>query len=243
MRVCLTKPEPTEYMYVHLTPKSKNGKTGPIPVTTSDALTCPPSCAVRDGCYAKGFHLGMHWGKVTSGERGTDWNGLLAKIRGIKPGQLWRHNQAGDLPGDGDAIDRDMLEGLTAANYGRRGYTYTHKPVIGMGRTEQSNRWAIRAALAGGFAVNLSGNDLSHADKLASLDLAPVVVILPEHSPETVHTPAGRKVIVCPAQSRQGITCATCQLCAVRTRSVIVGFRAHGQARKQVERVAAGGAA
>lgn len=183
----------------------------------------------------------MHWGKVTSGERGTGWDGFLEQIRGIQPGQLWRHNQAGDLPGEGDAIDREMLEGLTEANAGRRGYTYTHKPVIGMGAMEQSNRWAIRAALAGGFAVNLSGNDLAHADQLASLDLAPVVVILPEHAPETTYTPAGRKVIVCPAQSREGITCATCQLCAVRTRSVIVGFRAHGQARKQVERVAAGG--
>jgi hypothetical protein len=144
------------------------------------------------------------------------------------------------LPGAGDRINRRKLEQLAIASQHARGYTYTHKPVLGIGKTASRNRWAIAAAIRKGFAVNLSGNDLSHADQLAALDLAPVVVILPERSPETMYTPQGRKVIVCPAQSRDGVTCATCQLCAVKTRSVIVGFRAHGQSRKKVEAVACG---
>lgn len=229
-------------MNFHLSIKSGNEKTGAMPVSTQSAKTCPSACPLKSGgCYARNFLLGSHWGKVTRGERGTNWSGFLRQVRGIKPGSLWRYGQAGDLPGVGNKINRRMLGELARASKHARGYAYTHKPVTGSGKTEQENRWAIREAMREGFAVNLSGNDLAHADQLASLDLAPVVVILPEHAPETTYTPAGRKVIVCPAQSRVGVTCATCQLCAVRTRSVIVGFRAHGQARKQVERVAAGG--
>jgi hypothetical protein len=43
-----------------------------------------------------------------------------------------------------------------------------------------------------------------------------------------VTTPEGRTIIVCPAQTREDITCATCGLCARADRRVIIGFRAHG---------------
>jgi hypothetical protein len=45
-------------------------------------------------------------------------------------------------------------------------------------------------------------------------------------------TPAGRKVVVCPATQRDDVSCATCALCA-RQRDVIVGFPAHGVAKKK----------
>jgi hypothetical protein len=35
-------------------------------------------------------------------------------------------------------------------------------------------------------------------------------------------------IIVCPAQTRDDVTCETCGLCARADRAVIVGFRAHG---------------
>lgn len=227
-------------MHFHLTLKSANRKTGEVPVSTSSRKTCPPSCPLIKKCYGEGGPLRFRWDEVTRGTRGTDWNGFLRSVRTIPANSLWRHNQVGDLAGVGDRINRRKLEQLADASAHARGYTYTHKPVLGPGKTASRNRWAIAAAIRRGFAVNLSGNDLSHADKLASLELAPVVVILPAQSPETVYTPAGRKVVVCPAQSREGITCATCQLCAVKTRSVIVGFRAHGNNKRKAEAVARG---
>jgi len=33
---------------------------------------------------------------------------------------------------------------------------------------------------------------------------------------------------VCPAQTREDVTCASCGLCAIPDRRVIIGFRAHG---------------
>ena len=39
-------------MNVHLTLKSSNAKTGPIPVSTTEKASGPPDCAMREGCYA-----------------------------------------------------------------------------------------------------------------------------------------------------------------------------------------------
>jgi hypothetical protein len=226
-------------MNFHLSPKSGNDKTGPIPVTTSDAKTCPDSCPLKaGGCYAKGGKLAMHWQKVSKGERGGLLSTLVRQIESFPVGQVWRHNQAGDLPGLSDYIDARALHKLTCANAGKRGFTYTHKPVEGSGNVATSNRAAVRHANQSGFTINLSANSLSHADRLADLDAGPVVAVVPENAPDTMQTPAGRKAIVCPAQQRDDITCATCQLCSRANRSVIIAFRAHGASKRKAEAIA-----
>lgn len=68
---------------------------------------------------------------------------------------------------------------------------------------------------------------------LADLGIGPVVVTLPESAPVLPRTPAGRPVVVCPAQTA-GRTCAKCMACARADRAVVIGFRAHGVARRQV---------
>ena len=107
----------------HLTRKSSNRKTGPIPVGTSCASTCPDSCPLRKVCYAKRGPLALHWAKVSNGDRGTSFEGFLEQIRALPEDQLWRHNEAGDLPGQGDSIDPEKLSALAEANRRRRGYT------------------------------------------------------------------------------------------------------------------------
>ena len=180
----------------------------------------------------------MHWRAVSRGELGTPWDEFVAQIASLPTGQLWRHNQAGDLPGNGDEIDGARLWQLTRANAGRRGWTYTHKPVLGDDQRATMNRAAARHANRHGFTVNLSADTLAEADALADADCGPVVVVLPMDSDYTVHTPGGRKVIVCPAQ-RGDVTCADCGLCA-RQRSVIVGFLAHGSSARKAEAVCMG---
>ena len=117
-------------MNYHLTMISGNGKVGPIPVSTSTRETCPTACPFAgNGCYAEHGPLALRWDKVTRGARGVDWEGFLALVRRIPRGQLWRHNQAGDLPGRGDTIDTAQLKQLVDAARGTRGFTYTHKPI------------------------------------------------------------------------------------------------------------------
>ena len=219
-------------MKVHLTLKSANAKTGPIPVSTSSAETCPEACPFKaKGCYAKGGPLALHWSKVTSGERGIDWSAFIAEVRKFPAGQLWRHNQAGDLPGIGNAIDGVKLAQLSKANDGKRGFTYTHKPPTG------SNLSALKRANRAGFVVNLSANSISHADKLAKTGL-PVAAVVPQESPDRFTTPECNRVVICPAQRVDGISCDKCRLCAKADRGFIIGFKPHGAGSKAVNQIA-----
>lgn len=217
---------------VALTLKSANPKTGPIPVSITSANSCPNSCPFSGGgCYAKGGPLAIHWRKVTNNERGTSWTDFCKAVSGFESGQLWRHNAAGDLPGVGESIDPKALGELVLANQGKRGFTYTHKT------NDKANFQWIRAANDWGFTVNLSANNLDHADELADVGAGPVVTVLPIDAPPKQTTPKGRTVVTCPATYRDNISCATCQLCAVSDRQTIVGFPAHGNAKAKVQTV------
>ena len=207
-------------MKYHFIRQSANSKTGQIPVTYSQRETCPPSCPhYRSDCYAEDFYTRMSWDKVS--ERGGTLDALCASIAALPAGQLWRHNVAGDLPGDGETVDAAALGEIVRANIGKRGFTYTHKKSAdGLYWASQATQW--------GFTVNLSADDAGDADTLAEADAGPVCCIVPMDTPEKSYTPAGRTIIVCPAQTRDGVTCASCGLCARADRGVIIGFRAHG---------------
>ena len=206
-----------------------------MPVTTSAKSTCPSTCPLKEsGCYAKYSFLGNAWKKLSNGETKSAMNldGLLFAIKRLPKGQLWRHNQAGDLPHNNDLIDLDALKGLVRANKGKKGFTYTHhKP------TTEHNLQALKMANKEGFTVNLSADNLESSDNYKALGV-PVVVILPLGADKVSYTPKGNKVVKCPANKDKGITCATCQLCAISDRDYIIGFEAHGTAKKRVEKIA-----
>jgi hypothetical protein len=222
-------------MNVSLTMKSANVKTGAIPTSVTSSESCPPSCPLNgSGCYAESGPLAIHWKKTTEGSRGMDWDSFCSAIEALPIGQFWRHNVAGDIPSENDdreLISPAMLGSLVAANRGKRGFTYTHKT-----QREANFSW-IKAANEWGFTVNLSANSLEEADSLAARNVAPVVTILPIDSPKKTLTPNGRSVVTCPATYRDDISCVTCQLCAISSRSVIVGFPAHGTSKKKAEKV------
>ena len=220
---------------VHLTRSSNNSKTGPIPVSTTSADSCPPSCPLKKaGCYANGGPLAIHWKLVTEGKRGTDWDTFCAKIAALPEGTLWRHNQAGDLPGKKGVIDRKLLAKLVEANRGRRGFTYTHYPMT------KANREVVLMANQREFTINLSAHNLEHADRLARLNVAPVATLVLADCEESIETPGGREVRICPAQIYDDVTCKDCQACADPVRDSIVGFLPHGCQRRIAERVAMG---
>lgn len=216
---------------VHLTRVSANKKTGPIPVSTTEASTCPPTCAQYDTCYAKFGPLGLHWKAVNDGKRGMDWDEFCEEVSCLRPNKLWRHNQAGDLPGDGVNIDVAALSKLVTANMGRRGFTYTHYPLV------PENLRAIEAANDGGFTVNISCDSLTDSDFVSQISRAPQVVVLPSTTTEhALYTPAGRKVVVCPATYRDDIDCSICGACADRSlQRAVIGFPAHGMKKRVID--------
>jgi len=221
-------------VFVHLVMRSDNGKTGKIPVSVTEKKSCPPSCPFQgSGCYAESGPLALHWNKVGV-SRGDSWENFCTKIEALPEGQIWRHNAAGDLPGEGESLDAEALAMLVQANKGKRGFTFTHKPPT------PENISSIRAANDNGFAINLSANNLAQADQYLALNAGPVAVVLPSDAPDgAFRTPAGNQVVVCPAVTEAGeavgMNCQRCGLCAIPTRKAIIGFPAHGTRKKRVD--------
>lgn len=213
---------------------SANRKTGPIPVVGSEAVTCPDVCPFKKiGCYAKSGLTNISWSKLNKGKDSpsfVDLKELLAKIKALPIGQLWRYAVFGDLPGENGEIDGGVVKQMVKANRKKKGFTYTHKPLT------EKNLQIIREANENGFTVNLSGNSLAHADKLKKTGL-PVVTVLPIGQNRNCKTPDGHTVVVCPATKSDRITCSNCGLCQMKDRGFIVGFPAHGTAKKRVEAV------
>jgi hypothetical protein len=216
-------------MNYSLTAVSSNSKTGPIPTTVSNRGTCPDSCPLKsNGCYADSYYTSMHWNKVTSGERGTDWNGFIQSIKALPKRILWRHNVSGDLVGANNEINANALKELVKANANKHGFTYTHYPML-----SDNNIQAVKHANANGFTINLSANDLNQADDYKALNIGPVVVIVSEDTDKVSYTPKGNKVVVCPAQTNDKTTCSSCTLCQKVDRDYIIGFRIHGTYKKK----------
>lgn len=235
-------------MHVTLNLVSGNRKVGPIPVSTTEAESCPSSCplaspegagiAKNGNCYAAYGPLGMHWRKIGPDGRGTQWTLFCNAIRRFMKNQIWRHNQAGDLPkceiestDEMDRIDTAKMAELSDASSHTKGWTYTH-----YNPTDSHNYNAIKQAnQIGGLTVNLSADTLEQADKYYALNIAPVVVILPEDAPIRGNkTPGGLPIVICPAQTVDDMSCVRCRLCEIQDRKSIVGFLAHGTAKKRL---------
>ena len=232
---------------VHITPKSSNGKVGKIPVTTSEAGTCPTTCPMWDGCYAKTGPQSWHWRKVTDGERGGTWDDLAAFVSQLKAGQLWRHNVSGDLPHHEGHIDLRQLFDLVQANQasGAKGYTYTHHLL------NTHNKEAIKYATNNGFTINASTETYSQADAVINQKINAVTIIpstdesivpycsLEDHKVyyrqlKQLKTPEGRRIKICPAQTCVPTKCENCGLCSHQERNYPIGFIAHGNKVKTV---------
>jgi hypothetical protein len=255
---------------VQFTLKSRNAKVGAMPVSTTSNVTCPDACPLKgSGCYAEAGPLGMLWRALsgtTAGQsfvhggnaiQSLSWEGFTQSIAALPDGTVWRHNQAGDLPGIGDAIDATALRDLVEANKGKRGFTYSHKPVIGPDSI--ANNAAIQSANYHGFTVNLSANTMTEADTLAALDIGPVVTVLPVDQGRKAkgdtwleteeeyrarvnvvqQTPQGRTVSICPATYKDNVSCQSCQLCQRKERKTIVAFPAHGTSKNKASAIAA----
>ena len=222
----------THYKFTRTT---ANSKTGPIPVTVTSSDSCPTACPLKGaGCYAELGMVGMHWRKVDKGQHTGTFAAMVDEISRLPKGQLWRHNVAGDLSHKAEIIDPSDLQALTRANARAkaRGFTYTHHDT-----NRAENREAIAAANANGFTVNLSANNLQHADELAALNIGPVVTILPEGLPRSFKTPAGRHVITCPATYNDAVQCINCEICQKVDRRSIIGFPVHGARKAKASKV------
>ena len=243
--------ETTEHRY-KLTENPNNKKVGRnVFVTTTSRSSCSDACLLKaeydedgkiiyKGCYADQFHMKMHWDKVTSGERGYSLTDLIKKIRALPFKSLVRHNQAGDLPGDGKfALYRSECLKLAKAFRRNLAWTYTSYPLTGF------NLETIREMLRLNFVVNKSCFSLEQVDIAMDLGIPATVVLPSKTKGRKLRTPKGRIVARCPAEVSKDINCGNCggskgPLCLRKDRDFAVGFYAHGIFKKLVDKALGG---
>lgn len=219
---------------VKLTEVSEARKLGPMAASITSANSCPSACPLKNGggCYAETGPISWIWRGVTAGTRGgtLGWDEFCEALADLPRKRKFRHNMAGDLPGDGEILDREKCLQLAEAAAHLRSYSYTHYPA------SEENLGVLRGMVAKGFGINLSADNLQEADEVSGKGV-PVVVLLPAGQKENTKTPEGRDVVVCPHYTR-GVVCCDCMLCAVTDRKVIVGFPAHGARKAKVTKIA-----
>ena len=82
------------------------------------------SASNQGGCYAASGPIALHWRKVSDGRAGGTYaEFLLVCVAALLAGRF-AVCRAGDLPGEGDAIDAGMLAQVVDANHGKRGFLF-----------------------------------------------------------------------------------------------------------------------
>ena len=222
-------------MKFHFVKKSGNKKTGFMPVTYNSRLSCPDSCIFKNnGCYADNYHTALNWDKVTSGKRGGTFKELLQNIKSLKPGTIWRACVAGDIPSNNKGeISRTYIKGITEANHGLKGYTYTHNRLdIG------ENISLLKTANKQGFTVNISTETEAAADNAVLNSLPAVIVVKSTEKRRSWFTKNKNKILVCPAQDEaKNVNCIDCGLCQSRPKNLIIAFLAHGNMSKLIDKI------
>lgn len=222
-------------MRAALNPKSGNEKTGPIITWETSSGTCPPTCGQYDRCYAKFHHAKIHWVRLDLGKRGYTFPVFLDRLLELPPGQLARGNQWGDQPGDGTTLNIPAFRALVARVSRFRAWSYTHYPL-----TPETVR-ELRSATALGYTVNVSADTLEQAEEKALTGLPVVVTVDPKTEPVSYTPRLGLKVVICPAQTKENVTCKSCgngvPLCYRPKRKYVIGFRAHGPGARKSLRV------
>ena len=241
----------TEHTY-HMTESSGNTKVGKrVVVTTTSRSSCPDACPLKPeydedgkripkGCYGDQFHMKMHWDKVTSGERGYSLDELTKRIAKLPYKSMVRHDQAGDLPGDGKfTLYRDDCLKLAKAYRRNLAWTYTSYPLPGF------NLETIREMLRLDFVINKSCFSLEQVDSAMDLGIPATVVLPCKTKGRKLRTPKGRIVARCPAEMSKDINCGNCggskgPLCLRKDRDFAVSFYAHGIFKKLVDKALGG---
>lgn len=222
-------------------PKSGNEKTGPIAATyTGTDRTCVgcPHKGTGSCYYESGFRTRGLNGRLNDAARGQKASRLRiarAEARAIDglltSGRVKNRPLRIHVGGDAPTPEAAALIAGAARRYSERieapAYTYTHA-----WRDVPRSAWQ-------GVSVLASVESLKDAKKALKLGYAPAIIV--DHfDGDKSSIVDGIRLIPCPAQTKDNISCADCRLCMdadrlVSTRSA-VAFAAHGvQARKTRE--------
>lgn len=210
---------------------SANTKIGEAASTYAAQASCPSSCPFLDGggCYAESGQLGKFvTDPLNTAARDREADELdvaLAEARAIVemdvvPGRPMRLHTVGDCSTTAAA----QIVALAAADYRRRGggpvWTYTHA-------------WREVAREAWGAVSVLASCETAADVQLArERGYAPSIVVEEFPGRRAFLLDSKEKVVPCPAQTTNGVSCSSCRLCLddarLRALDVVIGFELHG---------------
>ncbi len=200
------------------TARSSNVKTGDVPTawvgrTRAESLASCGACPLKASrnCYAQ-------YGTPAIAAASTRKAAASGADRGLRQALA---DAIGRIPGSPIAPTRAMRAlrwRETARAVARAGLdlvAYTHQ-------------WRER--------TDLAPYAMASCDSVADVDAATargyratVVLSAAEASePDLLRTPAGRPIVVCPAQRSDRVTCNSCRLCAAARPGPVIGFIDHG---------------
>lgn len=219
---------------VHVVARSGNSKTGPLPVTYRPMSTCPTGCPFLPtgqigGCYGTGriFASADRRSGDVDVETAT-WMVRLGKDAGAR---FLRDRVVGDVVTPRGTLDRAYVRGVAtvARENGLVPFGYTH---AWRAFTSADVAWLRRQ----GYVMNASVESPEAAVEAIGRGLS--VALVDEELPDGTRI-GGRRLVTCPAQARDDVTCASCGLCARPDRPQVVRFLVHGISRAKARRVVA----
>ena len=235
---------------------SRNAKTGDIMQSYSSKSSCPNRCPFKgSGCYAEGIRTVKTWERAdnetdkrfvsSQDELRLDLiGGVIEHIKEPEKELLFRHNIAGDLAisGTNTFNTHEFLEIANAiiranavcSELGKvvKGFTYTHCELT------EGDKYVINS-MKGVMTVNASTDSVIDAYISKTRGFNTVLTsVNPKDDIRKLREAHGLNAVQCPAQTREGITCNSCRLCA-KDRDAIVIFGIHGaqksKARKAIQ--------
>lgn len=214
---------------VHIVAQSGNVKTGVMPVTYRTADTCPTTCPFlpvsmggNGGCYGTGRIFGIA-GKYATLMSETD---ALAKLaRAPRGAKYMRDRVVGDVVTPDGKFDHPYVAAIARVAHasGLRVFGYTHAwPIM--------TRDDVETVKGTGYVMNASCETADDVARAVSLGMPTVIAGDSWQDGDVI---AGRRIVTCPAQTRDDVSCASCGLCAKPDRACTVRFLIHGMAKNQ----------
>lgn len=211
--------------------KSDNRKTGRVSATYVSQASCPKTCAFRNnGCYAEMGMVGIHSRRLNKSTESNIMSiakeeaGLIKKASG-------KYNLRLHVVGDADSdvcayILSDAADVYMEKNK-KKVWTYTHN------RTTKRESW-------GNISVLRSCETVRQAETANQAGFAAAMVVA-DFKKNTAY-PIGRGLvgIPCPAQTKENVTCESCQLCMnadrLQKNKRVILFSAHGSRKGAVKK-------
>lgn len=210
-------------MNVLFTAQSKNSKTGNVPTawvgeSKEEAWNSCEGCSLRgNGCYAWRGSVQLGFLNVARANRnGADKSLEFALENRHKDAKMFRLTAIGDIGRCGDEIAASILSKIDEAGLEPVGYTH---------------HWREENVAETWKGVLMASCETEDDADLAVSQGWRATMIVDESVNQSFYTKAGNKVVICPAQTKKGITCNDCRLCNGKKKAApIIAFQVHGKA-------------